>query len=82
MKRLCHKNRNREKDRERQRKRDRNEGPSHLSAYAISYYPSILVHMVSLMVDVLLVLPSASFLYSPMSSEYDLGVVLKDPHTA
>lgn len=69
MKRLCHKNRNREKDRERQRKRDRNEGPSHLSAYAISYYQSILVHMVSLMVDVLLVLPSASLLYSPMSSE-------------
>lgn len=59
----------REKEKERKREIEEYEGPSHLSASAVSYYPSILVHMVSLMVDVLLVLPSASFLYSPMSSE-------------
>lgn len=73
MKQPCHK---------KEREREEYEGPSYQSASAVSYYPSILVHMISLMIDVLLVLPSASFLYSPLSSEYDLGVVLKDPHTA
>lgn len=51
------------------KKREEYEGPSYQSASAVSYHPSILVHVVSLMVDVLLVLPSSSFLYSPLSSE-------------
>lgn len=51
---------------EREKEREEYEGPSHQSASAVSYHPSILVHMISLMIDVLLVLPSASFLYSPL----------------